>query len=416
MLGWYPSELSETYTCVFPHAAIVEGIVGLPRWSSGIVYGQDLIPIPPTYDYRVYRCFYSGDQPSHIWEDITGTDLYSVIDNVVHWNHLEDSQYLAVKSDQYLCSYDLDIPLVNGNLFFELAAIEDRGIGDLPTALSIPPGTVEIFLNGKSLIRDLDYTIKFPTVYIINKKFLYQPANTSIQKIHIRMRGFCQDMALEPPVDYGFIEYGYLSNNDRYDVRDDLSLRITVDGGLVSTSDVQFSEDHTGVSVLNSINGLPYQIQTPFVPLRDLVTVDSYEYRESSRVVDTKVKNYMTVLKPQPDRSGVNVIQSLYTVFSPFMSRLIADLVADYIKDSDLNNGNMNTEFIFNMCKNYEYLLEFDPISVKHQLNTRYVQVECIPGVLTYNLSYYKYLFLTKVVAQYTHGLIDITSFITFTI
>jgi hypothetical protein len=45
--------------------------------------------------------------------------------------------------------------------------------------------------------------------------------------------------------------HGVLSNNNKYDIRDDKVLRITVDGKLKTRADMIFSEFHSGISVID---------------------------------------------------------------------------------------------------------------------------------------------------------------------
>lgn len=81
--------------------------------------------------------------------------------------------------------------------------------------------------------------------------------------------------------DFGFVEHGFLSNNNRHDIRDDKVLRITLNGSLKDRNDLQFSEGHDGISIVNSLNGQPYQIKDIIVPLKQLVNENTYSLRES---------------------------------------------------------------------------------------------------------------------------------------
>lgn len=392
----------------------VEVIKGRGSTTPGVIFGTDNITLP-TSDYRVYRNFLGASIDDDNWEDITNTNKYTVVDGVLKWGGTEFNQILMVRDSDTFLLESLSVPIVEGNLFFTLAESEDRGDNIQPYSLPIPLGQLDIWLNGRSLIKDLDYKVVFPKVYILNKKYLIQPAGTTYQSVVYRYTGFANsDLVSDPDEDTGFIEHGVLSNNNKFDIRDDKVMRITVDGSLKTRNELTFSELHDGVSVVNTTNGLPYQIKDVIVPLGSLVSTNTYELREDSKAIDKIVSDYLSIKIPQPERNGLSVIASRYPLVSPFIATIISHLVTDIITVTDISNLNNDTE-INEYLSSYHELLEFDPIAPLNRANEHYTVIHPTNMDASISMSINKYDFLTKVVRIYAKGLIDLTNFITVT-
>ena len=416
LLGVYHHINGEDYECINNDAHYVEGICGIGDLKPNVKFGFTDIPINPLHNFRVYKCTRVNGIPQNDWVDITGQTSYRVDNGLLKWNNILSNpanytHYLMVRQDDKFLAYHLDIYPIAGTLYFTFNELQNHGSGFVNHTLPIPLGELDLWLNGKPLIEDLDYIVKFPKVYIINKKYLNNPVNSTSQRIHVRFTGFCNnDLIRDKPDDYGFIEHGVLSNNSKFDIRDDKVLRIIVDGALYHRNELTFSETTQGISVTDARNGLPYQIKDIVVPLKGLTDENTYSLRAKSNQIDKELSDYLSVYLPQPARNAVSAIRERYPVVSPFFSHLIHDLATKQI-----NIDENNYKDILGICKPYEFLLEFDPIHDSINLNKNYVIVH--PHLLneTINMNLMSYQFLMKVIEQYGNGLIDISSFVTFT-
>lgn len=414
LLGQYYHANGAEYSCVNAAATLIEAISGKGTYRPNVLFGTDNLPLPATDNYRVYMCFLNGGIPNNEWRDITGSEQYKVVNGKLVWNNLQYNQYLMVRDDSTFLDYDLSISFVNGVLSFTLSEEENRGAVYTPNKLPVPLGEIDLFLNGKSLINGLDYIVKFPVVYILNKTYLAQPALTQEQKIHVRMTGFCNsDMTMDKVDDYGFVQYGFLSNNNRFDIRDDKVLRITIDGAVKHRTDLLFSEEHDGVSSTDPANGRPYQIKDVIVPLKQLTDANTYTLREKSLTIDKIVSQYMDVKLPQPLRNGLNVIQSKYSLVSPFISRIIDALIDEEIPSVVINSYLSDVDIIA-QCKAFETLLKVDPSNPELGIDKRYIRIIPHPNGTVISLSMAQYKFLQRVVKLYLDGLVDISSYVNF--
>ena len=406
--------LGSEYVCNNTLTKSIEVIYGKGSNSPNVKFGSTSIPVPIHDNYRVYMNFPNSNLPEK-WYDITDSEYYTIEDGKLIWLNLVSQQLLMVRSDDSFLSYDLQLTPAGGNFYFTLAELEDRDGIYKNYKLPVPLGELDLFLNGKSLIRGLDYFIDFPTIYIVNKKHLLQPAYSSIQNLHIRFTGFCnKDFTLDEIEDYGFIEHGVFSNNSRFDIRDDKVLRITLDGNLKHREDIVFSELHSGISVTNPINGLPYQIKDIVVPLRELTDENTYTLRSKSMVIDKKVSDYMTLQLPEPKREANSAIIRLYPLVSTFLSHIIDDMSSGMITNSEIF-GIVPDNDVLKICKKYEYLLEFDPINDKFKMNPLYTIIYPHHEDSVINLKNFQYRFLLSVIRLYAADKIQLSPFLTFT-
>lgn len=397
MLGHHYVSENDDYYARSSACKTVEPIVGKAIDNNGDVYGTDDLAIPK-FDYRVYMAYINGgvlDKQS--WRDITGSEFYTVEDGRLKWTNQAIDQWLCVRGDVNFYARDFEIKETSGQLFVKLTEMIDGEEVDM----QVPRGEIDVFLNGKSLINELDYIVNFPYIYINNTKHLARPVASAVQTVHVRMTGFCKkDLSLEEADDFGFIEHGVLSNNNRFDVRDDKVLRITVNGALKTRADVTFSEDSTAVSVINALNGQPYQVKDYLIPIRDLINESSEGYRAKSQVIDETISKYLTLKHPETDRGPISANSDRYRVASPFMAKVTDLLTKGFITDDQIASQGTDM-WIEEQLAPYMYLLDADPICGEYVPSEDFVLV--VPH--RYNnyvtISVIQFRFLTRVYQLY---------------
>ena len=413
LLEWHYNTNTSYYHATNPNTRYIEAISGIGSHAPDVRFGDNHIPIP-TGKYRVYRCHRTDIGYDNLWEDITDSGYYEVVAGYLEWLTVDLNQFLMVRTDETFLSHDYIIRPVNGVLYFTLAELENRdGLGDVQWVLGVPPGEMDLYLNGHPLIRGVDYYITFPEVVIINKKFLTADPNNTDQVIHFRGTGFCtKDLELNPVEEVGFIEHGVLSNNNRFDLRDDRVLRMVMDGGLYPRSKLIFSETHLGVSTLDPINGLPYSIREIIVPLRDFTDQETYSFREISKEIDVEISNYLTEKIPQPPRAAVSAIPERYPVYSPFISSIIRGIKEVDIPDSLIAQATTDAKII-DLCKPYERWLPYDPFNPTTPFDENYILVHPHNNDVVVTLSVLQYSFVVAVLRLYGYSKIQLSPFVT---
>ena len=410
MLGWYKYNGGLRYTCVNATCTNVEFIAGIGGNILDETYGFTSTTINPLLSHRVYMCNKVSGFPDNKFQDVTrDVTKYRVENNLLIWLGSTINTYPMIRTDGRFLAYDTSVNMSDGQLKLTLNHLQRRSTTTTNWVMQVPMGELDIFLNGRPLIRGLDYFVNFPEIFITNKEYLVNPV-TQAQNFHVRFTGFCSaDFSLTKENDVGFIEHGLLSNNKRFDLRDDKVLRITVDGALKTRADFTFSEHHSGISIINALNGRPYQIRDMVIPMRGLTHDDTYSLRFSSLNVDKAVSNYLTKKIPQPPRSPVNAIASRYQIFSPFICKIIYDLAADRLVLSDRI---YSVQEMFLLVKSYEHLLKFDPTQESNKVDDRYVIIHPHSLGTVIQLSLNKYRFLQTVVNKYCNGLVSLSPFV----
>lgn len=416
LIGYYYNDTGGTYICNNFTTKYVEVISGIATNKPDCFFGNDHLPIREGYSFRLYKCEIVNGIPNENWKDITDTDDYIVDgDNFIVWNNPNIAdQYLMVRFDSKFLGYDLSIIPVEGDFKFTLAELEDRNGEDENYIMPVPMGDLDIFLNGASLIPGIDYIINFPEVHILNKSHLRQPAFSVTQKVHVRFVGFCDsELKMDPVENVGFIEHGFLSNNGRFDVRDDKVLRITVNGSIKDRNDVLFSEEHQGVSIVNSVNGKPYQIKDSIVPIKGYTGIDNYKFRSLSLASDKTVSDYLSLKLPQPPRNGLSSITSLYPLISPLLCTLSYDLASNKLDKTMFTDKKLSDVEILNIVRPYENLLDYELGYNSNVLDRNYVVIHPHNLTSTLTITVGQFWFLESVVRLYFDGNVDIHPFFT---
>lgn len=412
MLGYYYHATGADYIPRRNESVYFEGIRGMASTTPDVVWGTDNIPVPSNCNWRLYKTHTLAGELDNIWSDITDSVEYAIVDGTIRYMVDDPTVHLMLRTDKRFLAYELRVVSIDGCIQFPLSEYEDRGSSGLHYIMPVPAGELEIFLNGRNLIEGLGYIVDFPMVTIINKEYQIQPADTAVQNIHVRFKGLCnKDLEWDKPKDVGFIQHGVLSNNNKFDIRDDKTQRIVVDGYIRRRDEVIFSELHSGVSILNAVNGLPYCIKDLVVPLWGITDQDTYKLRAISQARDDMVASYMTDKIPQPVRDGVSVITRLHELYSPFICKILHDIVSETIPVAAYSLA-MSQQDVLDVCKPYEGWLAFDPITDKHLIDDRYVIIHPHNRYDVMVINLYAYRFMIRVVRLYAKDRVNLSPFV----
>lgn len=400
LLGFYPHTYGEAYIARQSLTRLIDPVVGTGSTTPSVYVGTDNLPLPAKYSYRVYMCYVVNGEPTKQWTDITGSAYYTNENETLHWTGLETDQWLMVRTDENFLAYEQIVQPSSGIVSFKLTETVDGVSSDM----SVPMGDLDLWLNGKSLIEGLDYLVDFPLVVVHSKVHLAQPADTIAQQITVRFSGFCdKDLKRKPTADYGFVEHGVLSNNTRFDLRDDKVVRIAVAGQLRTRTSVIFSEQHAGVSITDALNGSPYQVKSVIVPVRDWSDEETYALQTDAVIVDAAVEAYMTQKLPQPPRPAVSAIPNRYILISPFFCHLVNDLKTGVFNKALIQKVLGDSEII-QLCAPYESLLYLDPVNPELKYDARYTVIHPTSVYTPVALDLDSYRFMQRVVTLYGRG------------
>lgn len=422
LTGTYFHQDLGDYDCRGADTYLVEPIMGKSGIAPSAIFGQNNLVIPPNVDFRVYRCWLDEPtKPNEDWEDVTGTNLYTVVDGVLKWNETTTTHFLMVRTNERFIAYTKNVTHYNGNFLILLEEELDYGLGDGPQMrpMKVQPGDLQVWINGRNLVNKIGYIVKFPYLCIISQEEFTQPA-TVAQNLHIRMTGVaCKTGEMYSPRETGFVQHGALSNNGRYNCRKDRATHISVGGGVFHQSDLKFFEDITAGDPTNPINGQPFQICDQIVPVRDYVVgVDAAGGLEmtdklyfKAKDTDKVVEDYLTLYLGDRD-FGISPIPSRYRVISPFFALLTQLMVSGQMVYDDLKV--LSDAEVRAICKPYESLLEFDPISEANRLDPNFTIVTPHRENAPIQLSRGQLRFLYSAVELYGQGLVNLSTMYSF--
>ena len=153
-------------------------------------FGKHSITLDSDSSYRMYITEFDKDgEITNNWRDVTDSNLYTIVNGVLTWN-VDHSKFLtAVRSDFFFLSQTFKSTFSNGNLIFRLVCKQEYKNNIVLENMRIPFGELDVFLNGKSLIKDINYLMDFPLFTITDKKHVIGDPKIDEQEITIRFKG-----------------------------------------------------------------------------------------------------------------------------------------------------------------------------------------------------------------------------------
>jgi len=407
LLGVVYHQSGDYYEPYNPATAMIETIYGRGGRTLDAAITKQMLQIDTDAEYRVYRTPDGYPAGMRVWEDITGTDRYTVdADGFLHWNYPESAYTYMVVSDNRFITYNLTLNYRDHLLKFSL---QWRPDGFTDSVQEVPPGRVDLWLNGRPLIEGLDYFIDFPQVVICNKEYLDQTAPFN-QKITVRCTGFCDsEMKMEELVDFGYVKHRRLSEDNQFDLRDDKVVRCIVDGALYQRTDLGFAEQDSSVIVPDSVReGAPYLVRDMITPIPDVSQYQHLILRTEAQDIDERVSGYMTNYLPEYQSDGVVAISKLYWLYSPFLAKVLWDIKNDIF---DANADFVSDKSILDAMSDYEYLLEYDPCL--KDIDSNFVTIHPHDKITTVEVTVNEYSFLARVIKLYLRNKVSLSHFLT---
>lgn len=400
-IGWYTTT-GPVYITNNLNVRYVEFLYGQNPSDFGRLYSAGESVTLLHNEYRVLSAYFDNITRITKWMDITNDDTkYTVSNNILSLSNIDNNKVKIVYLNQPNV-YDISLPLVDNVLYFPLTCVEDKGTGLVKFPLDVPYTNIELYLNGHKLIQGLDYFMKFPYVSICSKEYIDYTSPS--QSVHVRMYGFTLNKDdINSTEKVGFVNHGVLSRNNNYDIRDDRVISVYIKGLIQNRSSITYAENDNTVRISNPLNGLPYVIKEPFIPLKSITSLDTINVLKINEEKNKRISDLFNIIYPEPTINETNVIWNHYYVFSPTISKIISDLIDGNISSS-LYMSPYNDEVIINLLGQYPYkdLLELDPI--KNNMPDNLVEIHPTSLNTVTNINIYQYRFISRVIYLLTNG------------
>jgi len=406
---YIPASLASADVVEAFHARVTLG-------ESGISYdGDQVSPALAQYGFRCYVCPLVSGVPTEEWYDVTGSDYYYYNPNgtalngfvpTLEWDYAlldAGNLYSCVKINDRIYYYvapPLE-PDYTGVIQFKLRETANYLGSTIVKDYKLPAGVTDVFMDGASLIPDLDYFIDGATVTVV-KRPTTAPADTLIQ---VRSYGFPlpADMRSDLPRESDFVRGGILSVNNYYNIRNDRNIRTVVAGKLRLRHQVKYAESGPGVL---TTDGRPYAISDYAVGVESFTTRTLVPYRLEAIDVDERVMDYLTERLDETQVRYPTIVTERWDLVSPFCSRIIHMLL-----DGFLNAGELATAYtdedVDGWVAPYIGLLDYDPCT--KPLDFRYLVIYPHQYDYLLTLDSDQYRFVEYLIRRFLNNRTDLT-------
>ena len=375
--------------------------------SDGCVYDADVSSKDlAQYGFRCYACPIVGGIPSEVWEDVTDTAFYTYSKEgdagngflpKVAWNH-----YLLSYADMYPAVKILKEHHVVAQTTTDLSTT-----GTIVITLTdrIPPGAMDVFLDGEILIPEVDYRVNWPSMVIYRRS----SALGDSSHVVVRMYGPCNPVTMKPytPREVGYIKQGIASINAHYDIRNDRAFRVSVAGQLKDRAVVRFSEA-SSQGILQT-DGRPYMVSDYLVTVENFTSQKTVPYRQQSLDLDARVMSYLGARLPEVVPLHPHIVTERWEAFSPFCSAIIHALKSGVINSAVLNNPYTDVD-VDSWVTPFKYLLAYDPCVQGFDYAYQVVYPHPFADIIT--LTQKQYAFVEAVIRLYLNNQTDLSYFV----
>lgn len=421
LLGFHPHMSGDRYICRHEETEVVEmisGFAGVGYNQMPIVdedYNTPTTPFDNEFNYRFYKQEKDPVKGILTWEEAI-KDVDYVKDEEkkeYRWLVNFDDYNTICRCDRTILAFKSEHYVSDGLIYFPIQYLARRNSVIGMHRMEIPMGELDVFLNGYSLVENIDYYVDYPNICIVNKKFLKDPDN-ELQTVIVRTYGFPEyrEFQRNEKEETGFVQYNKLSRNNKFDIRDDRVMRINVAGRLLLKDQLGFSEDNTDITVEGVPTGSPYEIKDILVQFRGIVKQDHLEYRRRSLDLNNRISDYMSQFIHDRKETTPDPIPSYWPVYSPFCIKIMSDL-KEGVLDNEPIRGRYDDNFILEYTKPYNYLLRVDPTQDDTLYHSEFVKVHPTHLMRVYSVDPWQYKFMERVVKLILKDRVDLSQFVT---
>lgn len=367
------------------------------------------------YGFRCYACAIVGGQPSEVWYDVTDTPYYYYDSVGTSGNGYTPSLVwdygLLSAANLFPCvrigdvHYTYTAPALTPSYlgYIQFPLQEDVVWFGTPTTrpFKLPIGVIDVFMDGLSLIRQLDYYIHAGIV-TITKRPDSDPADTVIQ---VRAYGFPdpQTLLADLPRESDFVRAGMLSVNGYYNIRNDRNIRIVVSGRLTHRTDVRFTETMSGAL---TTDGRPYAISDYAVAVENFTNQRTLPFRQQAIELDNRVMDYLTTRLPEPATPTGVIMVERWELFSPFCSAVLHALLDGFLSAGQLDMAYTDAQ-VDGWLASYYPLLAVDPCV--QPIDLRYVVIYPHQYRTVVSVTHAQYTFLEYLIGRFLNNRTDLT-------
>lgn len=382
LLGVYHHSGEDTYVPNNIATTWVSIYTGFNTLGEGIASEANTVAIDTNFEFRAYA------KEGSVFVDKTDSlNTYTLVGNTFTWDASQLPKERVVITDKNF--FMKEVLFVPGDTVFvvDIGYITENGF----KAFDIPAAQVDAWANNKPLVEGLDYFVVWPKVVITNKSYINDIEQQNL--IRVMARGHSpSDLSYKHPVDYGFIKWGLLSRNTRYDVHWDQSFKAIVKGSVYEPESILYDDLETGNQVYfpspgvfesefsvdeirsvsggevlvlgydqnNALNGYPYLMKDVYTGLTAVCPGSTRDIREEMLDFDRRLSIYLTEKLKEITPSAPNTIVQKYPIVSAFMNAAIMGILDETISEVVWDKYHYDETEVRAETEHFSYLLAAD--------------------------------------------------------
>ena len=327
-------------------------------------------------------------------QDYTYSDVGG--DTIIEWlpHMLEFTRYVRTankfvhwKGNVSSVTIDEGIDIYNGR-----AKINEIGMGKLM-----------VWFKGRYMIEELDYIVQFGKIHLTSKhEWQTDPGGNTFEILYFGLPN--NSLTHTSNDEYGFLARGKLSYDNRYDLYVNRHRLIVASGRAIPPNEIfgeeQYEEINNG-SLDTEIykDGLPWTA----VNLPSLLRIEELEIYSTpilhDRIVDMQIETFLSSIYPQAVDNSPILISSRYDLYSPFLNKLVQDIVDSFIS---IPNTSLTDEQIDAIVDPYKHLIAICPS--QRDLDFRFIDVHPVRSLDPVAVTLAQYWFINRVNQLYLNN------------
>lgn len=403
------------------HAKLIEGRLCPDALTTTIYDTLEVTNEIPVREqgFRCYMCTRVGGLPDNDWRVVEESEGYWTVSGdglSIIWDPVAVSNangYPAVRfSDSVVYTETVQFQSEeDGVMTFDVA--HDVYVdGDVQFQVeAIPYGTLMVFAKDSSgynlLVEGIDYYVQWPTVVVV-KKYTEKTVSTLCY-------GLCDDdMSRSTVREFGYSYRGIMSADNRWHVRDNKNVIITLGGKVIPPESIKAFENYweTNIVPYSNVDVKPFAVIDVVQTIEPVLgqSYDTLTQRKESLDRVALIEDYMTQYMEYDVPTAPNTTSVFWVLYSPFISRIINEMIAGRFSDLPPINE-MATIDIQTRVADFVWLLDFDPINNGADFSNAVVVPHNYNDPVGVTLN--QYMFIKRLVDMYLGGQINLSAFLT---
>lgn len=334
---------------------------------------------------RAFKRLRTLGENTNPWIEITDSEeiavVYTVVTNVKYYSVSIYSDPLIwevfFEDSAYLCfSRSVETNLDTGNSRVTITGAWINNLGEVVrSTMPVAKRALECFIAEYYAIEGLDYYRNGDTIVVCSASIVKRAATArpTLNVIGVTFRNYGTGAVVQAPhkpSDFGFVKNGVISLNGRFNLRDERTTCLYIDGELINidmlrnTEDAEIISEDPGSDYLFApeLTGKPYCFVNLLYDIPELPsTIDRVDFENEAATKEQQISDYLTVRFPEVEIDTPIYAESPYELYSPFMFRVMRDVVNNVIMPSVYDPVQPTDGQIQALLASNEWLLDYDP-------------------------------------------------------